>query len=165
MNSFTAIAIISAGIYSLALPARGDAVFYDEATLVKQAEAIAVVDLGTPRGNPPTGARSPGEMWRYTIVAPATTITVIQGTLPENFDFFGGEDFVCARCIPSKGRFLVFLRKDGEKWVGANWQFSLRPIKDGKIDWYEKGEQLKFSSQDEAEVIARVKGLIARKGD
>jgi hypothetical protein len=166
MKSLSSILLSGAAVCCLILPAKGDAVFLDEATLVKQAEAIAVVDFEAPQKNPAAGNRAaPGERWRYSIMARAKTVSVLKGTFSEQFDFFGGEDFACAKCIPSEGRFLVFLQKDGMKWVGANWQFSLRPIKDGKIAWYDKGERLQFSSQDEAKVIARVKELIARKDD
>jgi hypothetical protein len=163
MRAFKATVLVSALISSAILPSMGDIVIHDEATMVKEAEVIAVVNFDTPRENPSAGDRADsGEMWRYSIVAAAKTLSLLKGTLPKSFDFFGGEDSSCGSCVPSKGRFLVFLRKDGKKWVGANWQFSLRPIKDGKINWYERGEKLKFSLQDEAEVMARVKEQIAK---
>jgi hypothetical protein len=156
---------ICALLLSQVLPAGAKAYFQDEAEMVEKAEVIAIVDLEEPQKgggeDDPFGTVGVGK-YAYRLKAAAKTISVLKGKLPEAFEFHGGESFICAQCIPSKGRFLVFLQKDEEKWVGANWQFSLRPIAKGKIEWYSGKEKIDQAPQDEVKVIARVKELIAQ---
>jgi hypothetical protein len=68
-----------------------------------------------------------------------------------------------------KGRFLAFLTKDGDLWVGANWQLSLRPIQNEQVEWYVTDEQrypMRFQKFDDvvAEVLAAIQKQQSEQG-
>jgi len=140
----------------------GRAVFYARSELIKNASVIAIVDLSEPgkaqhavEDWDPFDKRegATGERWAYSQQANARVERILKGSIPKEFILYGGESFICAECRLSKGRFLVFLTKDRDLWVGANWQFSLRPIRDNEVEWYVSEEQrfpMKFQKLESA---------------
>lgn len=89
-------------------------------------------------------------------------VQVLKGKLPETFDLYGSETFICAHCKLSKGRYLAFLTKDDKLWTGTNWQLSLRPIKGEQVEWYAEAgtpHQLTYQSLE-----AVLKQLRPKKG-
>jgi hypothetical protein len=145
------------------------AVFFGEEDLVLKSAAIAVIDLGTPVKNEENNdpfAPSPTLM-PCTTKVPAKTIQRIAGDLPNTFTMYGDEIFICARCHLNKGRFLAFLCKEKEQWVGTNWDFSLRPVTDGKIEWYPQPSNpagaITMVYQDSEAVLARVQAILAKR--
>jgi hypothetical protein len=131
-----------------------------EKQLVEKADAIAIVEFEEPVSN----GTSPFEAQEaYSIKATAKTLSILKGKLPDTFEFHGGETIGCGPCIPVKGRAVVFLKKDGDKWVGAfRGPYALRPIVNGRTDWYPLDPSFDLVAQDEVKVIARVKELIAQ---
>jgi hypothetical protein len=145
------------------------AAFYSEADLVLKSTAIAIIDLGTPSpiqlANPfdPTVKTDPNRL-PCTTSAQAKCVELISGELPATFVMQGDEAFICAQCRLSKGRYLAFLVKHDDHWEGTNWQLSLRPIKDGKIEWYAKPDVIfPMEFQDSSAVLTRVRSILARK--
>jgi hypothetical protein len=125
---------------------------------------IALVSLEQPESARPAGKavdpfaeNASGKNWTYSQQTKVSVEKVLKGKIPDNFVMYGGESFICAQCTLSKGRFLAFLGKDGDLWVGANWHLSLRPIKDDEVEWYISQEQrfpMKF--QKLADVLAQI---------
>jgi hypothetical protein len=135
-----------------------------EEQLVERAEAIAIVEFEEPAPNGTDQFPDPFKaQGAYGIKASAKTLSVLKGKLPETFEFHGGETAGCGPCMPAKGRTLVFLKKDGDKWVGAfRGPYALRPIVNGRTGWYPLDASFELVAQDEAKVIARVKRLITQ---
>ncbi len=107
------------------------AYFAPKRQMIERAEAIAIVEI---KEVVKTDAK--GRIWTYRQKAVAKVTQTIKGELPENVDLYGGETFICAQCNFTEGKYLVFLRKDGDKWVGSNWHLSVRLIKGDTVEWY-----------------------------
>lgn len=139
--------------------------------LVVGATVIAIVDIQEPEAAKPLkdfdysskvdpmtdGAR--GKEWSYSTQAKTTVLTLIKGEAPKNFILYGGESFICAQCTLAKGKYLAFLRKDGNCWAGSNWQASLRPIKDDQVEWFvldDRSQPMKFQKLDKVIEAIRV---------
>ena len=148
------------------LSAFGKAYFFTRSELIEKAVVIAIVTIGEPEPAKPLGesidpfadeSRASGKTWTYAQQAKVRVEQVLKGKIPNEFVMYGQESFICAQCPLSKGRFLAFLSKDGDLWIGANWQLSLRPIRDKKAEWYVSDNQrypMKFQKLDA--VIAQV---------
>ncbi len=141
-----------------ATQAYSKAAFLGEVDLVTKATAIAIVELGEP-----TASKQKGAIWTYLQTAKAKVVQRFKGDLPDTFTLHGGETFDCAQCRLSGGRYLVFLSRDGDLWVGTNYHLSLRPVKEDQIEWYlepEQGGALKV--QPAQMVIQRVRAILAK---
>ncbi len=137
--------------------AMAKAYFQTETELVTQSAAIAIIEIAEPQPS-----EQKGTTWTYRQSATAKIISRIKGDIPDTFTLHGDETFICARCPLRAGRFLAFLNRDGELWIGANWQLSLRPIKDDKIEWYVVPEQRNPMAYQPSElVLKRIQELIA----
>lgn len=143
------------------------AYFFKRSELVEKSLVIAIIELGDPgpakanAGADPFVDQAKGTTWTYQKSSKASMVRKIKGEISADFILHGDETFICAQCRLSKGRFLAFLQKDKDLWVGTNWHLSLRPIKDGRIEWYE-GEDLTkpMKFQPEKVVIAEVEKLL-----
>ena len=136
----------------------GKAYYYSESELVLRSEAIAVIDL-----REPTVSDAKGAHWQYRKKAAARRVELISGSLPEEFDLHGAENYICASCDLKKGRYLAFLKRDGELWAGSNWNLSLRPVQDGKIEWYSSPDvRHPMAYLDESHVRRRVNMLLGK---
>ena len=155
------LSVIIALMFASSWSAFGKAYFFTRAELIQKATAIAIVEIEEPEPAKPTGTdqqdpfaedSATGENWVYGQQAKVRVQKVLKGDLPKEFTLYGQESFICAQCVLTKGRFLAFLTKDGELWVGANWQLSLRPIRNEQIEWYIANEQrfpMKFQKLDD----------------
>lgn len=153
-------------------PVEAKAYFQTRSELIQKATVIAIIELQEPqaaKADPSKGKTDPfantvtGKVWSYSTQSKATLIKVIKGELPKTFTLYGGESFVCAQCTLSKGRFLAFLTKDDDYWVGSNWHLSLRPIKDGKVEWYVAEEQRSpMEYQNLEKVTADIKAILGK---
>ena len=103
-----------------------------------------------------------GKVWSYRQRAHATVERMIKGELPSKITLHGEESFICAQVRFKPGRHLVFLRRDGKLLVGSNWQFSVRPINETKVEWYVPGERLQLSWQPLAEVLERIASIVKK---
>jgi hypothetical protein len=99
--------------------------------MVRRSEFIAVVDVRRVRAVDERGGR-----WRYAQAADAVVLRTYKGRLPARIAIHAQEDFICSRVEFRPGRYLVFLRRDGELLAGSNWYLSARPIRDGAVEWY-----------------------------
>jgi hypothetical protein len=70
--------------------------------------------------------------------------------LPKNITLYGGENYICDHIDFAPGRTLVFLKKRNGFLVGSNWNASVCPIKDGKLDWYTGKNRFSKQPQDES---------------
>lgn len=159
MRSIAAASVI---LLASSWSAFGKAYFYKRSELIDKAQVIAIIDVGEPAATPPeVRGEDPFELanrnWNYRQQAKVRVEKILKGQLPREFTLYGKESFICAHCELAKGRFLAFLTKDGDLWVGANWQLSLRPIREGEVEWYVSEEQrfpMKFQKLDD--VVAQI---------
>jgi hypothetical protein len=170
MKTFT---VIVALVFASSWSAFGRAYFFTRTELIQKATAIAIVEIEEPEPAKPTGndQQDPfaedgatGKNWVYGQQAKVRVQKVLKGDLPKEFTLYGQESFICAQCMLTKGRFLAFLSKDGDLWVGANWQLSLRPIQNEQVEWYVTDEQrypMKFQKFDD--VVAGVVAAIQKQ--
>jgi len=138
-------------------PLFADACYTLAPEMIQRSAAIAIIDISKVE---PIQAK--GDHWTYRERAHATVHRTLKGSLPKTVSFFGNENFICAQVRFQPGRYLAFLRKDGEKFVGANWELSVRPIKDDQVEWYAQKERLDLSWQPLAAVLDQVNDLIKR---
>jgi len=148
------IAILCAGTAPSAL---AKAAYADEEQMIERAEVIAIVNVTRVEK-----ATTKGTHWTYSEIAHATVEQTLKGTPPQTVKLYGGEDFICAQVHFPVGRYLVFLRRDGEVLVGCNWHLSVRPIKDKQAEWYVAGEHMALSWQPLDAVLARIKNSLAK---
>ena len=132
-----------------------DACYVVAPEMIRCSVAIAILDISKVE---PVEAK--GNHWTYRERAQATVHRTLKGSLPKTVSLFGNETFICEQVRFQPGRYLVFLRKDGEKFVGANWQLSVRPIRDDQVEWYSQKERLDLSWQPLAAVLDQVSELI-----
>jgi hypothetical protein len=153
MKRFIRVAI-SAGLMANAPGVFAKAAYLGAEQMVTGSVAIAVVNIS--RVDP---VETKGAHWTYGERAEATVERTPKGSLPQQVQLFGNENFICAQVRFQPGRYLVFLKKDGEKLVGANWHLSARLIKDDKIEWYSGKGHLELSWQSLPKVIDQVNAL------
>lgn len=175
MKILTAIIAL---VFASSWSAFGKAYFYTRTELIQKATAIAIVEIedpepakakGSDQQDPFAENSATGKNWVYGQQAKARVQKILKGDLPKEFTIYGKESFICAQCALTKGRFLAFLTKDGDLWVGANWQLSLRPIQNEQVEWYVTEEQrypLKFQRFDDvvAEVLAAIQKQQSEQG-
>ncbi|MDB4437980.1 hypothetical protein N9195_00160 [bacterium] len=128
MKPFFAVLIT---LCSLSPQAFAKAYFQTKNEMIEKAEAIAIVEISEVQD-----IDAKGEIWSYRTKGTVKVKEIIKGKLPQEFAIYGAETFICAGCPIAKGRFIVFLKKNGDLWTGSNWHLSLRPIKDDMVEWY-----------------------------
>ena len=131
------------------------AYFASAQEMVQGSVAIAVLDISKVEA-----VEAKGDHWTYRERAQATVDRMLKGSLPRQVQLFGNESFICAQVRFQPGRYLAFLRKDGEKLVRANWHLSVRPITDDQVEWYSGKQRLDLSWQPLSAVVEQVSKLI-----
>lgn len=137
--------------------AQGKAYFAPKAEMIRRAEAIAVVNIAAVGKVEKTT-----EGWTYAQKATGTVERCLKGGLSGGIEIHGMESFICAQCRYATGRHLLFLRKEGNLWVGANWQPGIRPIDGDRVSWFAEDDDA-FASRSVpladvlTEIEARVK--------
>lgn len=116
--------------------AQAKAYFASLKEMVQRSEAIALADLGPVKIN-----KFKGQTWTYSQEAQATLIELYKGKLPKSFTIRGGEDFRCAHVGLIEGKNLLFLKKEGDYYIGANWMSSCILVKDNKIPWFKTEDE------------------------
>ena len=169
MNTPRTISLVAALLFALILSAqaKAKAAYSGKLGMVNDSTMIAVVEI---TGVEPVNVK--GTYWTYRQRALARVEAVVKGDAPKDgrLTLHGDEDFICAQCRFSPGRYLVFVRHDGDLWVGSNWHLSVRPIRVGTkgaqlVDWFIDKVSLTTKAQPLDDVIADVKSLIAGKRD
>jgi hypothetical protein len=151
----------------------GKAYFFTRSELIEKAEVIAIVTIEEPEAAKSVGesidpfadaTSASGKNWTYSQQAKVRVEKTLKGKIPDEVVMYGKESFICAQCTLSKGRFLAFLTKDGDLWVGANWQLSLRPIQGEDVEWYLTEEQrypMKFQKMDD--VVLQIQAALKKQ--
>ncbi len=132
------------------------AAYYLKADMVRMAEAIALVTITSV-----DTTDTKGNHWTYKQVATAKVERVLKGKLPSDVKLYGGEKIICGQCHFGEGKFLVFLRHDGDLLTCANWHLSIRPITGDTIEWYKNNESLELVSKPLRQVLDEVVSLVS----
>lgn len=124
-TSWITVGLFFIAVLFQATDGHAKAAFKDKKQMIETAQVIAIVEItgiekASVKGNP----------WTYQQKASAKVEKVLKGKLPDKVALYGDETFICARCHFEKGRYLVFLDRDGELLTGNNWQLSARKITD-----------------------------------
>lgn len=109
------------------------AYFQTKQEMIERAEVIAIIEITNVRVSETKAG------WTYQQEGDAQVKSVLKGEIPDTFTFYGAENFICAQCPVSTGRFIAFLKRDQTLWTGSNWHFSLRRIADQQVEWYVEG--------------------------
>ena len=105
--------------------------FYSKPDMIEQADAIALVEIVKVEK-----VEKPSAIWTYRQKATAKVIRSLKGQLEQVIEIYGDESFICAQCRYNLGKFILFLRKHDDFWVGCNWHLGIRPITDGSVKWF-----------------------------
>lgn len=132
MKAFIAVLI---ALCNLSPQAFAKAYFQTKQEMIEKAEAIAIIEISAVQDS-----NANGKVWTYRKKGKVKVEEAIKGDLPEEFTVYGAETFICASYPVANGRFIAFLEKDEDLWTGSNWHLSLRPIKDGMVEWYVAGD-------------------------
>ena len=124
--------------------------------MISRAFVIAVITLSEVKD-----IESTGKTWTYRQQGSAIVEQVLKGDIPAAFTLHGSESFICARCPLAPGRFLAFLRKDGELWVGSNWHLSLRPVSGKTVEWF-AGDESRFTMKATSldDVLTEIRAMV-----
>ncbi len=122
-------------LVALVHTASAKAYYQTKVEMISSATAIAIVEIGEV-----SEFETKGHLWTYQQKAKARVLNVIKGNMPGNVELHGLENFRCARCEFSEGTALVFLKRDGELWVGSNWHLSIWPIINNNVQWFVSNE-------------------------
>lgn len=133
------------------------AAYYRKTEMIRMADAIALVTI---KSVDSTAVK--GGTWTYREVASAQVEMVLKGTLANEIKLYGGEDFICAQCHYTEGRFLVFLKRDGHLLTGVNWHLSIRPINGETIEWYRNDDSIELETKPLREVFFEVEALVKK---
>lgn len=143
-------------LVALATNAQGKAYFAPKAEMIRKADAIVVVNITAVEKVEKTT-----EGWTYAQKATGTVERCLKGGLSGGIEIFGQESFICAQCRYAKGRHLLFLRKEGGMWVGANWQPGIRPIDGDRVSWFAKDDDpFENRTAPLAEVLAEIETAV-----
>lgn len=156
--------IIFAAAVILLFPALASAKAYFavKKEMVERADAIVVVNITSTEA-----VEQKGSHWTYRQKATGLVEQSLKGGLAGPIVVYGMEDFICAQCKFEKGRFLLFLQRDGDLWAGSNWHLGIRAIKDGKVDWFkndEPGSVHEAQPRPLEEVVEEIQKILASQG-
>ena len=127
--------------------------------MIEKADAIAIVEITNVKDS-----NTKGKTWTYRTKGTVKVEKILKGKLPNEFTLYGAETFICASCPIAKGRYIAFLKKDGDLWTGSNWHLSLRPIKSDMVDWYVADDnRYEMESKALKKVLAEIKTKKANK--
>ena len=140
-------------ILALAGIARAKAYYAPKAEMIQRSEVIALVQISKVEK-----AETKGKVWTYHQKATARVEQVLKGKVPEEIALYGEEDFICARCRFAPGRYLLFLKRDGDLLTGANWHLSIRPVKGNQVEWYADDRGLDLKPAPLAGVLKEIRG-------
>jgi hypothetical protein len=144
---------------ALSLPATAKAYFAAEAEMVANCELIALVKVTAVNKQ-----QAQGNHRKYSKVAEATVEKIWKGAAPKSILIYGGEDFICAQTPLAAGETLMFLNRDGAGYASSNWHLAIRPVKDGKVEYFDGPGLDKLSWQDLNAVEERIRKQIGPPG-
>jgi hypothetical protein len=152
--------------------AQAKANYKGKVQMIKTAEVMAVVEIARVR----TMSVINGNTWSYRQMVSAKVEKVLKGDLPDNVTLYGDTcylqnttqpptrfsptAYICGKCHFEIGRYLVFLKRDGELLTGNNWQLSVRKISrdsQEKIEWFDGKKILENQEVLLSDVLSEVK--------
>ncbi len=135
------------------------AYFAGKNEMIERAECIAIVEISQTEK-----IDKMGNHWTYHQKAKGTVETLLKGNVSGDIEIYGMENFICAQCKFTKGRFLLFMNKDNNFWIGSNWHVGICCIKDGNIDWF-KDDTSPFETERQPlkEVILDIQNTLKEK--
>jgi hypothetical protein len=143
---------------ALALPAIASYRVLSEGEQIANAEVIAVVDVGPVKASERTLQDT---TWHQQ--ATATVEKLLKGEIPKTFTLYADTR---KKCLPDSrlrpGKCLVSIKNRGQAdaiWTTANAEMGIRPVVDGKIEWFATGERLQNIPLDEvvSKIVKKVK--------
>ncbi len=102
-----------------------------EHEMIAEADYIVIVNISKVEKSDKKGSH-----WTYRQKASATVEYNLKGNLKGDIEIYGMESFICAQCRYTKGRFILFLRKNNGLLVGSNWQLGILPITEEMLPWF-----------------------------
>jgi hypothetical protein len=143
-------------VLGIAAACFGKAYYAGKVEMVRKAECIAVVNITKVEAT-----SRKGQTWTYSQKASGTVEQCQKGNARGRIEIYGMEDFICAQCRYETGRFILFLRRDGGLWVGSNWHLGIRPVRDGRVEWF-KDDASRFEMKDVPldAVLAEIKAIL-----
>ena len=78
------------------------------AEMIQKAECIVIVSITAVEET-----EKKGTVWTYRQKATARVEECLKGDVKGTVEIYGQETFICAQCRYGEGRFILFLRRDG----------------------------------------------------
>jgi len=146
-------------LIGMASPCFAKAYYAGKREMIQKAECIAVVKITEVEESD-----KKGKHWTYRQKASATVEQCLKGDAKGEIEVYGMETFLCAQCRYEKGRFILFLRKADGFWVGSNWHLGIRPIAEGKVQWF-KDDRDRFGMKEIPldEVIDEINTIVVKQ--
>ncbi len=127
--------------------------------MVEKAEAIAIIEILNTEI-----VEKRGQHWTYRQKAIGIVKKTLKGNIPDDIIIYGMETFICAQCQFEKGRFLLFLQRDNDFWIGSNWHLGIRQIEDENIDWFKSDtSSFEMEQQPLKDVILDIQNILSEK--
>ena len=142
-------------LIGIASPIFAKARYAQKKDMIKEAELIVIVNITKVEKTAKGGA-----VWAYRQKATATIEQCLKGNEKGNITIYGYETFQCAHCLYKKGRFILFLKKDGDLWVGSNWQAGIFPIKNDNVLWFKDDESWETKDVPLKKVIDEINTVV-----
>ena len=144
-------------VVAMPVTAEGKAYFAPRDKMVTKADVIAIVEI--------TAVKEVQICRNQEAVAKVERM--LKGQLGKEVTFLVPNFFPCAITSVSKGRYLVFLKKEDRKrrgydLAGSNWRFSYRPIVDGMIEWYANGKSLTLETKELGKVLSEITRILTQ---
>jgi hypothetical protein len=127
--------------------------------MIGRAEVVALVEVTRVEPLPFSTELGP-----YTQRAEAVVEHAYKGVVPHDIILWGVRTPE-AEIRFAPGRYLVFLRRDGEKLLGVNWHLSARPVEGGWVEWYAGDRWYKMKRARLKSVLEEIKSIIASKAN
>ena len=129
------------------------AAFMRAGALLERTQTIAIVDVSRV-----TKVEAKGTHWTYGQKAEVAVVEVLRGTLPDAFSLFAEKSFICARASYAEGRYLVFLKRDGDFWVTTNHHLGQFRIRGEQVQWFSDAETLATKWHPLGPILEGIKG-------
>ncbi len=153
MRNAKLVASLTVACAFLALPAKADWDYTTTDAMIKNADVIAVVNVG-----PIQKTNAPDKALECHQMAQAAVEQTLKGSPPKSITIYGGincKGFVA--CVPdvslTSGRSLVFLRRKVEVangFISANADRGIQKISNDTVQWHDDaskaGKQMKVSA-------------------
>ena len=151
--------IMICALFGCASTCFGKAYYAPKEEMIEKADCIAVVNITEVRDQ-----EKEGRTRTYRQQATGTIEQCLKGGVSGEITIYGMGTFICAQCRYETGRFLLFLRKEGDGWTGSNWHLGIRPISETAVQWFKEGAS-RFEVADAAldDVLEEIRSVLAKQ--